>query len=216
MHPKETKIEAVRLRVQEHLGLDSIADRTGVAASTLSRWLKNHPLDPSEVWDRMRINGRASTGRLRKNRGIESPLHQTVRARNLNSVQVAKVAEAAVMVRMLAQGFNVFGSVFDGDRTDWLVEVPATGKVWKIQVKTASRSDGKGHGLPNVEIRHGASSKRGGQRYEKGDFDFIVGFNLFTDTAYVWAWDEIEHLKTTVSVCPEAAERWDKLLTNGD
>jgi hypothetical protein len=29
---------------------------------------------------------------------------------------------------------------------------------------------------------------------------------------YVWSWDEVKHLRNMVTICPEAAERWDKLI----
>ena len=50
--------------------------------------------------------------------------------------------------------------------------------------------------------------------YKAGDFDFIVGYDLFTDTCYVWSWEEVAHFKATVTICPEAEERWDKLLVS--
>lgn len=52
---------------------------------------------------------------------------------------------------------------------------------------------------------------RARRRYADGSIDFIVGYDLFTDTAYVWAWGEVRD-KVCVTICPEAAERWDKLL----
>ena len=124
-------------------------------------------------------------------------------------LQKAKIAEAAVMLRLVLQGFCPFGSVFDGDKTDWLVEIPQTGKVLKIQVKWAKGTKDIGLPLVNLQCAEGASGIR---RYKKGEFDFIVGYVLFTDTAYVWSWNEVEHLKTSVSICTEAAEQWKKLL----
>ena len=209
-HTQQVKDEALRLRVEEHLGLGDISARTGVSQGTLSNWLRAHPLDGDEVLTRMRENARRSAAGLKKDRGEEAAIHQTVREHQLNVVQVAKVAEAAVLLRLLVRGFNVFGSVFDGDRTDWLVEVPA-GRVWKIQVKTAVKS--KTHGLPVVQLGHGMNSKAGRQRYKEGEFDFIVGYDLYTDTAYVWSWAETASHRAAITVCPEAAECWAKLLT---
>lgn len=141
-------------------------------------------------------------------RGSESEIHKMVTASVLSSSQVAKVSEAAAMLRMLASGFNVFGSVFDGDRTDWIVEVPCVNAVYKVQVKTTFTSQ---HGLPYVSLRHRANPTDGNRRYNRDEFDFIVGYDLLTDTAYVWSWEEVEHLQSAVSVNNEAAERWDKM-----
>jgi hypothetical protein len=81
--------------------------------------------------------------------------------------------------------------------------------VWKVQVKTASQL---GHGLPTVGLRHGASSKAGPKRYKAGDFDFLVGYDIYTDTCYVWTWLELLEHSASVSVCIEAEERWDKFI----
>jgi len=153
----------------------------------------------------MQISGK----RPKKYQGDEADIHRTVRAHNLSHSQIGKVAEAAVALRLLAWGFNVFGSIYDGDRTDWIVEVPSTGKVWKIQVKTAHKGSKMG-GLPYIVLQHGAGWNRR-QRYLQGEFDFIVGYDLYTDTAYVWSWDEVASLSTAVTICPDAKERWDKL-----
>ncbi len=203
-HSKQTLDEAVRLRVEEQLGLDSISEKLGVAKSTLSRWLGKYPLDDGVIRIRMQDNGKRS----RKYRGDEAEIHRIVRSHNLNPSQVGKVAEAAVALRLLTWGFNVFGSAYDGDRTDWLVEVPSTGKIWKIQVKTACGVKGA---LPAIGLRHVPSTKKGNQRYLSGDFDFLAGYDLYTDTAYVWSWDEVMHLKAAITICPDAKERWDKL-----
>jgi len=128
-----------------------------------------------------------------------------VNGNSLNSNQRAKVAEAAVLLRLLAHGFTPFGSVFDGDKTDWLVEIPKTGKVLKIQVKLARHLH---TGLPTTSVRSSSQKKK----YTQRECDFLVGFDLFTDTAYVWAWAELEDHTTSVTICEEAAENWSKLF----
>jgi hypothetical protein len=41
----------------------------------------------------------------------------------------------------------------------------------------------------------------------------MIGFDLFTDTAYVWSNVEVSG-KNTVTICSDALERWDKLLAD--
>jgi hypothetical protein len=146
---------------------------------------------------------RSDFGIPKKDRGEESELHKTVRGNNLSSLQVGKISETAVLLRLLANGFTPFGSVFDGERADWVVEVPDTGKIVKIQVKTTHQNS---TGLPLVQLICHSKARK----YKQGDFDFIVGFNLFTDIAYVWAWKEVEG-RSTITICDDAMERWDKL-----
>jgi hypothetical protein len=198
----ELKKECIRLRLEERLSLREIEAKTGASKGSLSSWLREFPLTHDEKKAR-RVGPPVPQ---KKDRGEESEIHRIVRVSKLNGVQVAKVSETAVMLRMLVRGFNVFGSMFDGEKADWVVEI-YSGKIFKVQVKTAKQ--GK-HGLPSVELTHGNSSRLGSQRYVEGDFDFIVGYDIFTDTAYVWSWNEVAHLKTAVSVSENSRENWDK------
>lgn len=93
----------------------------------------------------------------------------------------------------------------DIDKIDWVVRVPETGSMWKVQVKLVKEHR---HGLPVVSLR--CRSASGMRTYQEGEFDFIIGYDLRTDTCYVWTWDEVAHLKSCVTICPEAEERWDK------
>src|SRR5262245_14101520 len=127
----EIKAECIRLRVEERLSLRDIHSRTCASKSSLSSWLKPYPLTAEEKKPRMQ----APPLTQRYMPPPEAELSRTVRSNGLNNLQVAKVSEAAILLRLLAQGFNPFGSTFDGDRSDWLVEVPSSGRVWKIQVK---------------------------------------------------------------------------------
>ena len=128
---------------------------------------------------------------------------------NASRHQKAKIAEAAVLFRMTLCGFHVFGSPFDGDKADWMVEVPETGRILKVQVKWASPNK-KRASQPLVRLRciEGHNKSR---TYREGDFDFIIGYDLYTDTCYVWSWDEISKLKRSITVTPEAAEKWEKM-----
>jgi len=196
------KTEALRLRTEERLSYREIGEVLGVPKGTLSGWLRNAPLTSTEKKQKM---GVSSYRTPKKERGEQSSLHQMV-VGNLSHNQKAKIAEAAVMLRLCLHDMNVFGSVFDGDKTDWLVE--AQDHIWKVQVKWASTTNK--YGLPIVPLTCSFGKPGQKRRYKKGEFNFIVGYDLFTDTAYVWSWDDVAHLKATVSVCPEAAERWDK------
>ena len=197
-HDPNLKAECLRLRLDERLSYKQIQEKLGVPKGTLSYWLGEHPLTHEEL-DRLRSTPPMP---VRKSRGEESELYGWVKSANLGTIQTAKVSEAAVMLRMLANGFNVFGSSFDGDVADWVVQVPGSRRFLSVQVKTAVTMK---TGLPCCSLTNSRS-----RRYEAGEFDFIVGFDIVTDTAYVWSWAEVAHLKATVSITPDARERWDK------
>jgi len=204
------KTECVRLRVEGRKSLREIHKDTGVPKGTLSGWLKPYPLTDDERKERQRANLAANRhqGPL-KDKGEPSKFHHVSAGQQMSRLQKAKVAEAAVMFRLVLHGFNVFGSVFDGDKTDWLVEVPGTNSAVKVQVKWAGHHP---QGLPSIRL--GCVEGHNKQRpYKEGEFDFLVGYDLYTDTAYVWSWGEVQRYTRSVTVAPEAAERWDKMRT---
>ncbi len=202
----ELRSTCVELREKERLSLREIHIRTGAPKGSLSAWLKNHPLTEGERETRIQAGVQKSRDITKKDRGSESWLYRMA-SKDLTQSDKGHVAETAVLLRMILNRFKVFGAKNDGEKADWIVEVPDTGRIWKIQVKSTCASVA---GLPFVLLTcsDGHNKRR---RYIKGEFDFIVGHNLFTDTAYVWSWAELENQKTSVTITHEAEERWDKL-----
>lgn len=193
----------IRLRIEEHLSLREIAERTGVSKGSLSAWLREHPLSPDVLKQKLAVRSYRAP---KKERGTESALHQLVPLLEQSRHWKAKMAEAATMLRLVMFGFHPFGSMFDGDKTDWLVEDPDTGRTHKIQVKWAAPDP---EGLPLIRLKcHTGHSKQ--RKYHAGEFDFVVGYNYFTDTCYVWSWGEVEGMSCK-TIEPSAAEAWHKL-----
>ena len=201
----EMSQEAIRLRVEDRRSLREIAGITGASKSSLSAWLKPFPLTDEERAERLKSAKRYIAPR--KDRGEESKFYREVSDRQLTRQQKAKIAEAAVLFRMVLQGFITFGSIFDGDKADWMVEIPETGKIFKIQVRWVREGH---HGLPLLGL-HCSTGHSTRSRYVEGDFDFIIGYDLYSDTAFVYTADEVATLKAAVTVSWEHAERWDKL-----
>lgn len=205
----EVKAKAIWLRTEERLSLRQIAERMGLAKSTLSLWLKDHPLTDPEKHQRMAKAGRASSKARRakayRATARRSALHSLLGQHKPTRAQRARTSEAAVLVRLAVVGWEVYGSPFDGDKFDWIVN---TGdRLVRIQVKTTRLN--KAAGSPFIQLR--CSEGRGKSRkYREGEFDFIVGYDLFTDTAYVWSWEEVKG-RAAISVTQEAAEAWGKI-----
>lgn len=202
----ELKTEAIRLRVEERHSLREIESLTGAARGSLSIWLKPYPLTEEEKRARSRSAKRYV--QPKKSHGEESKHNHTVVWRNLMPTRKGRIAETAILFRLALHSFNVYSSFFEGDKMDWLVQVPETGKVLKVQVRCVNATGS--HGLPNVLLTcaDGHSKRR---RYKEDEFDFIVGYYLYNDTAYVFSFDEVKHLKTYITVSEKHAERWDKL-----
>lgn len=201
----DLKAEAIRLRVEKRLSMGEIAALTGAAKGSLSLWLRPYPLTVEEKSVRSKSAKRYVTPK--KNRGEESKHHKAVIWQELSRQRKGKIAEAAVLFRLALYGFDAYMSISDGDKADWLVEVPETAQIIKLQVRTVCSFK---HGLPGILLTctEGHGRRR---RYERSDFDFITGYCLFNDTAYVFSFDEVAQNKTFVAISEKHAERWDKL-----
>ena len=206
MYKEATKQEALRLRQQQRLSLREIQAQTGVSKGTLSKWLQGMPLDREEVRAKLRLNG-TSKGRAKADR-VESALHRRFGV-PMNSHYKAKIAEAAILLRAGLLGVDTYQSPFDGDKADWVFDVK--GRLLKGQVKWAATP--AKHGAPQVKVRC-AGCRSGLRCYTEGEFDILVGYDLYTDTAYVWTWDEVKDFTSTVSCWDEAEERWDKITVS--
>ncbi len=202
--PDEIRVQAIQLRQRERLSVMAVSQRLGVSKATVSGWLKPYPLDPEEIHSRKVLTG-LRQGRCPRATEPESSLHQMLGGREPDPVAKARIAEAAILLRVVLMGWDVYGSVFDGSKFDWIVNVG--GHLVRLQVKSMSMMK-KGSPLMRLLCSEGRGKSR---RYKKDEFDFAVGYDLFADRAYVWSWPEVKD-RTTVSAHPDAIERWDKIL----
>lgn len=207
--------DVLSLRVTERLSLtELVAAFPDIPKRTIAEWISGTPLSVDEMTKRRSKN----SARLRFSRSIPPPTPSKffafVEGQSLTRSRKAQIAEAAVLFRLALHGFSVSSPVFDCDRSDWLVLKGS--KAAKIQVKWAGRSKNLHgqHARPHIGIRckdYSSPSPFKVRSYEKGDLDFIVGYDLTTDTAYVLSLDEISHRKAAVRLRDDCAERWDKI-----
>jgi len=202
---QETRREALRLRAEERLSLPEIAKRVGVPRSTCYYWIKDAPLAAEERHDRRAAAARARP-KPRKDRGQRSSLHEMAGGRSYTAVEAMAISAAATVLRLAIHKWKVMSSVFDGDTVDFYVTRPDSGRHLKIQVKTAR---GAGQGLPTVSLRRMHNGRA--VRYVRGDFDILVGYWLYSNTAYVWTFGEVEGRTASVTVGPSASEAWAKV-----
>jgi len=189
----ELRDECVGLREKGH-SLTEIHKITGASKGSLSNWLKGMPLQRE----------RRYVGSFkRKKRLPESALHAAFKDIEYTSEQVGRIAEAAILFRLVLHGFEPYGSALDGTRIDWIVFDKQTKRVLKIQVKTAIRSR---EGLLYVNTR-----RPNKQAYEPGDFDFLVGYDFYTDTAFVFRASEVGNKTAGVAAGEDQSEAWYKL-----
>jgi len=199
----EGQEKAIRLRVEERKSLSEIHDLTGLSKSSLSAWLKAYPLTAEEKAARHR--GKICLSR-RKNRGEMSKFYEMAQGHEFSTSEKGAIAETAIKLRLLVNGFKVYISPDEGDKIDFLTLDPSTGRILKVQVKWARQEK---DGLPVIRVR--CSNGRGKSRsYQEGEFDFLVGYDFYSDTAYVFSFDDVKGMQS-VSVREDAKERWNKL-----
>jgi hypothetical protein len=197
------KESAIRLRENGRLPTKTIARLLGVSNGTAIKWLRNHPLTKEEQLKAVKDGGTASGKKNHpKDRGNRSKFFID---QPLTNERKGRIAEAAVLFRLALYGFEVYEPAFDDESLDLIIR---RNKLIKLQVRWASED--KRYGLPFIRLR--CSDGRGSlKRYDDGDFDFMVGYDLFTDIAYVFSREEIKNNKSSVTIKPETAERWDKI-----
>jgi transposase-like protein len=202
----DLKTKAIELRVRGRKSFREISDDIGVSKGTLSVWLKEYPLSSDELANRYASRKSATEG-PRDNTvlvmGSESKFH--LEHQDLNPHQMGKLAEAAILFRLTLHGFRVFRAVSDGDRTDFVVLEGA--RFIKLQVKCVTKQS---HGLPLVRLWHIEGFQKQ-KRYTEIEVDFIVGYWLYNDTAYVYSMKELEGNLAVKSITSDAAEAWSKL-----
>lgn len=200
------KSEVVRLRTEERLSYREIQEKTGVARSTLSLWLSPYPLSGAEKVTKSKENW-AGGGHNRADHGPPSKFWTAIKSESILPQRKGNIAEAAVFFRLVLHGFHPYGSVFDGDQADWVVETPSHDRIWRVQVRSTKSSK---NGRPRISLRKAGYS--GSVRFSPGEFDFLIGYDLYSDTAFVFSEEEISRLSTSVTIRSDAAERWDKMF----
>lgn len=123
----------------------------------------------------------------------------------LTTARKGQIAEAAVRYRLVALGYQVWKADFEGSRVDLLVNRPGVEKYVRLQVKWAKRAD---QGRPCFSLRNGEGGKI--RRFTRVDCDFVVGYDLETDTAFVVPIQICEG-KNSKSCDEQFAEAWDLL-----
>jgi len=195
---------AIDMRVKDGKSYGEIMNELGVAKSTLSGWLKSHPLSEDSKLAKQKLNHKG--GVVKKQRGDKSKYQEmSERFVELTNVDKGRIAEAAIVFRLTVIGMSVYRSVFDCDHFDMLTCNPLNGKILKLQIKWARETK---QGLPLMSL-HSSSKKL---RYQDDAFDIFVGYDLFTDTAYVYTKEELKENRAFVSIRDDCAERWDKLV----
>lgn len=121
----------------------------------------------------------------------------------------ANIAEAAVTYRLLIHDFSVYSSIFNGDRIDIIARNNKDNNLLKIQVKCIKKSSKGITPILSVKCMEGHYNFI---QYQSKDIDFLIGYDIINDNAYVFSWNELKSKKESISVTIDSRENWNKLL----
>jgi hypothetical protein len=201
----EVKAEAIRLRVEDRLSIKAIVKKLGISQGTCSTLLREYPLSAEECRDRNKKSGgamvHAAWNGITKSWGTPSKHFKDV----TNNNQKGRIAESAVAFRLALLGIDYFKPEGGSSKADLIADT-GSGLV-RIQVKWANV--GTNRGLPSAKLAC-ANGRKAVRRYRSGEFDVLVVYSLYTDTAYVFDVNEVIH-KTSVTIREDCAEAWHKI-----
>lgn len=115
----------------------------------------------------------------------------------------ADIAESAVITKLLKQGFRVLKPI--GDRLPYDLGIEVSGKLARIQVKSAWRQ----RGSYIVDSRRTKTNRRImiRKRYGQNDFDFAVIYIEDHDVCYLMPVDVFSSYKSGISLSEEATRQ---------
>jgi len=209
-HPKNTNFyqDTLNLRQRYRLSNQQINDiinnkEKRVSQSAINGWLKKFPLSGEE-----RLESFVKNMKLTRYNPGEPSKFWTPEIKNFSRNQVGKIAEAAILYRLLLNNHTVYCSPFDGDVADWLVVTPT--KSYKIQVRKA-KTPKTGKPIISLCCKDNSKTDEIMRRLTANDYDFIVGYDIYKDNAYVFSYEETKNNKTSITIRDDALEAWHKI-----
>jgi hypothetical protein len=203
------KEKARELRRKERLSLDEIQKRLKKPRSTITYWVKDIPLTKEELRIRRRAaakktNKKKRKGALHYRKKLLSPYYTSIIKKRLDTINVAKISEAAVLFKLTLHGFNSFSPNFDGEKADFLV-LNEFNKTIKVQVKSTQHPK---EGLPRIDVTCCNGRRR--RKYAKDEFDILVGYDIRTDTCYIFRRQDIKD-RGNICIDKESEEAWERI-----
>jgi predicted transcriptional regulator len=214
---RTTPIEVVekikKLRLQNKT-VNEIAISLALSPSTVSKYVESIPLT-QEALKKIRAAAGAQRGqRIREKRKLlwngSNKFKQIIsdNFKDYSKNMKGSIAESAIIYRLLIHNFPVYSSIFNGHKID-VIACNRIGKLIKIQVKCIKITPDSVTPLVPVQCMQGRYTFT---TYDNKDMDFLVGYDLLNDVAYVFSWDEVKSKKTHISATVESKENWGKLL----
>lgn len=196
------------LRAKKRMSLPEIMSATGLGRSTVHAYVKDLPLSSDELKERRKaiIADARSKIPVKEDDVPTNPLYELYCKNVVTKDQKGSFSEQAVATRAVLHGMQVFNPVVAGGKADFVLLNSKTGRLFKVQVKTAQKMKW-GQPIAKLCARKGS----GTSRYKASDFDAYILYDPRHDRFYIYLHEELTHLKSAVTVSKNHLERWDKL-----
>lgn len=211
------ELEEIKIRRQRGESIITIAAALGRKKEAVWYHVRriNSPLPAPPSTEQLSMRGRRGGAALRlKWQGVKekrllagSTLWKLSEKRycSLSRTVKGKIAETAVLLRLLLLGARAYHPICEDDTSDWLVVL--NGKTLRIQVRLAQFTSGPGS---SEYIKLTSRDKKKMRILTKADCDFFIGYSLVKDTCYVIP--VATATKQTVSLIDQHKENWEQLL----
>jgi len=202
--------EIIKLRVQQKT-IEEIGTILNISKSSVTKYLKGIPIS-EETLISLREQGRVkanNTVRVKRNLlwNEQFKFKDMIEDSRYSKEIKGNIAEAAILYRLLIHNYHVYSSIFSGNRIDMIAYNIGIDKFIKIQVKCLYK-----HNITPFIKNRRTKGHNEHVKYNKEDLDFLIGYDIINDTAYVFTFDELRDRKV-ISVTTESKENWDKIRT---
>src|ERR1035437_7815975 len=179
---EDIKVEAIRLRTVELLGLQALADKLCISKGIASKWLTDYPLS-------LEILAIKKKSRVpKKYPEYTSVAKETPSFTLSNPNHIGTLGELKVMFIAAAKGYTISTPKGHAQRYDFILDIE--NKLFRVQVKTV-QSDGI-----TVFLKSSSKTKKGLKytNYTIKDIDCLVVYDITTDRC---AWINASELGET-------------------
>jgi hypothetical protein len=104
----------------------------------------------------------------------------------------------------------VYSSIFNGSVINIVALNNDSGDFFKIQVKCTKNL--RSTYTPHISTKHMVGHSTFAN-YTKKELDFLIGYDILNDVAYIFSWKDIKDKKATIAVTKNSKENWGKLTS---
>lgn len=192
--------------------IKQISRTLGISAASASKYASDIILTDELLKNIIKKGRSRATITIRENKIAkwDNKYHfkELIKSKSYSKSTKGSIAEAAIIYRLLIHDFTVYSSIFSGSVIDIVALNNDNGEFLKIQVKCTRCT--KSAYTPSISTRHMIGHNTF-SNYTNKELDYLIGYDILNDVAYVFSWEDIKDNKNMISVTEDSTENWYKL-----